>query len=73
MAAHAAFIRLLQVDLSSALECLYKGAGFEHGAGGAAGGGDGSSYAMAAVAMAGMVVYTHTHNKRALSSAKRAL
>jgi hypothetical protein len=65
MHAHAAFTRLLQVDLSSALECLYKGAGFEGtsaggggGAGGGvggAGGGAGASYAMAAVAMAGWV------------------
>ena len=53
--AHAAFTRLLQVDLSSALECLYKGAGYEQDGGAAGGGGDGASCAMAAIAMAGAV------------------
>jgi len=53
--AHAAFTRMLQVDLSSALECLYKGAGYEHDGGAAGGGGDGASCAMAAIAMAGAV------------------
>jgi hypothetical protein len=57
--AHAAFTRLLQVDLSSALECLYKGAGYEHatpaGGGAASGSADGATCAMAAVAMAGAV------------------